>query len=97
MSSSIEKGEVSHSSPALSTRSSNEKAQSVRVERAEEDVEKRLQHELYNAHIDVSGVDERKLLRKLDWALVPWLSFLYLLSFLDCTSIGNARVRAKIV
>ena len=93
----IEKGEASHSSPALSTRSSNEKARSVRVERAEEDVEKRLQHELYNAHIDVSGVDERKLLRKLDWALVPWLSFLYLLSFLDRTSIGNARVRAKIV
>ncbi|SJL04084.1 related to MFS transporter [Armillaria ostoyae] len=47
---------------------------------------------LYNAHIDVSGVDERKLLRKLDIALVPWLSFLYLLSFLDRSSIANAKL-----
>lgn len=62
------------------------------MERVDGDVEKKLHHEVYNAHIDVSGVDERKLLRKLDLALVPWLSFLYLLSFLDRTSIGNARV-----
>ena len=48
---------------------------------------------LYNDHIDTSGVDERKLVRKLDWRLIPWLSFLYLLSFLDRTSIGNAKVR----
>ncbi|KAK0501593.1 MFS general substrate transporter [Armillaria luteobubalina] len=44
---------------------------------------------LYNAHIDVTDVDERKLLRKLDIALVPWLSFLYLLSFLDRSSIAK--------
>ncbi|KAK0214784.1 MFS general substrate transporter [Armillaria fumosa] len=44
---------------------------------------------LYNGHVDISGVDERKLLRKIDIALVPWLSFLYLLSFLDRTSIGK--------
>ncbi|KAF9073199.1 MFS general substrate transporter [Rhodocollybia butyracea] len=44
---------------------------------------------LYNEHIDVSGVDERKLLRKIDIALIPWLSLLYLLSFLDRTSIGK--------
>ncbi|KAJ7091470.1 MFS general substrate transporter [Mycena belliarum] len=47
---------------------------------------------LYNADVDTSGVDERKLLRKLDLALIPWLSFLYLLSFLDRTSIGNAKL-----
>ncbi|KAL0576229.1 hypothetical protein V5O48_005739 [Marasmius crinis-equi] len=47
---------------------------------------------LYNAHVDVSGIDEKKLLRKIDWALIPWLSFLYLLSFLDRTSIGNAKL-----
>ncbi|KZO94375.1 MFS general substrate transporter [Calocera viscosa TUFC12733] len=35
---------------------------------------------------------ERQLLRKLDWYLVPWLSLLYLLSFLDRTSIGNAKL-----
>ena len=34
-------------------------------------------------------VDEKKLLRKIDFALIPWLSFLYLLSFLDRTSIGK--------
>jgi hypothetical protein len=42
--------------------------------------------------IDTSGVDERKLVRKIDLALIPWLSLLYLLSFLDRTSIGNAKV-----
>ncbi|KAJ7180780.1 MFS general substrate transporter [Mycena filopes] len=47
---------------------------------------------LYNADVDTSGVDERKLVRKLDMALIPWLSFLYLLSFLDRTSIGNAKL-----
>ena len=48
---------------------------------------------VYNAHVDVSDVDEAKLIRKIDWRLLPWLSFLYLLSFLDRTSIGNAKVR----
>jgi hypothetical protein len=42
--------------------------------------------------LDVSQVDERKLLRKIDLYLIPWLSLLYLLSFLDRTSIGNAKV-----
>jgi len=47
---------------------------------------------VYNLHVDVSGVDEAELIRKIDWRLLPWLSFLYLLSFLDRTSIGNAKV-----
>ncbi|KLO11523.1 MFS general substrate transporter [Schizopora paradoxa] len=42
--------------------------------------------------IDTSGIDEKKLIRKLDWALIPWLSFLYFLAFLDRTSIGNAKL-----
>ena len=33
--------------------------------------------------VDTSGVDERKLIKKIDMALIPWLSLLYLLSFLD--------------
>lgn len=37
-------------------------------------------------------IDEKKLLRKMDWWLIPWLSVLYLLSFLDRTAIGNAQV-----
>ncbi|KAG6850657.1 hypothetical protein H0H93_010385 [Arthromyces matolae] len=47
---------------------------------------------LYNPDVDVSEVDEKKLLRKIDLALVPWLSLLYLLSFLDRTSVGNAKL-----
>lgn len=35
---------------------------------------------------------DRALLWKLDIQLIPWLSFLYLISFLDRTNIGNARV-----
>ena len=40
----------------------------------------------------VPAVNVKKLLRKMDCWLLPWLSFLYLLSFLDRSSIGNARV-----
>ena len=36
---------------------------------------------------------ERKLLWKLDFRLIPWLSLLYLLSFLDRTNIGNAKLQ----
>ncbi|KAI9642310.1 hypothetical protein NHQ30_009112 [Ciborinia camelliae] len=35
---------------------------------------------------------DRKLVRKLDWALIPWLCVLYLLAFLDRTNIGNAKI-----
>ncbi|KAJ7330994.1 MFS general substrate transporter [Mycena albidolilacea] len=40
---------------------------------------------------DVS-IDERRLLRKLDWRLLPILTLLYLWSFLDRTNIGNAKI-----
>ncbi|RYP55605.1 hypothetical protein DL769_010113 [Monosporascus sp. CRB-8-3] len=35
---------------------------------------------------------ERRLIRKLDWVLLPWLCMLYLLAFLDRTNIGNAKI-----
>ncbi|KAF2405535.1 MFS nicotinic acid transporter-like protein Tna1 [Trichodelitschia bisporula] len=35
---------------------------------------------------------DKKLVRKLDLKLIPWLSFLYLISFLDRTNIGNAKI-----
>ncbi len=35
---------------------------------------------------------DRKLLWKLDLKLIPWLCLLYLISFLDRTNIGNARL-----
>ena len=35
---------------------------------------------------------DRALLWKIDLYLVPWLCLLYLVSFLDRTNIGNARI-----
>ncbi|GAO47882.1 hypothetical protein G7K_2078-t1 [Saitoella complicata NRRL Y-17804] len=35
---------------------------------------------------------DRALLRKIDFRLIPYLSFLYLLSFLDRANIGNAKI-----
>ena len=63
---------------------------------SEDSKEKGVIEVLYNPHVDISGLDEAKLVRKIDWRLIPWLSFLYLLSFLDRTSIGNARVGSQI-
>jgi hypothetical protein len=36
---------------------------------------------------------EKRLLRKLDLRLIPWLCLLYLISFLDRTNIGNAKIQ----
>ena len=41
--------------------------------------------------IILSPEDERRLKRKIDWRIVPYLSLLYLLSFLDRVNIGQAR------
>jgi len=35
---------------------------------------------------------EKTLIRKLDWNLIPLVSMLYLLAFLDRSNIGNARI-----
>ncbi|KAJ7170475.1 putative MFS transporter [Mycena crocata] len=48
--------------------------------------------ELHDATVDSIGIDEQSLIRKIDWRLIPWFVVLYLLSFLDRTSIGNARL-----
>ncbi|KAH8997890.1 MFS general substrate transporter [Lactarius hatsudake] len=47
---------------------------------------------VYRPDIDISTVDPRKLKRKIDFRLVPWLGLLYLMNFLDRGSIGNARL-----
>ena len=39
----------------------------------------------YVGNAELQEVDGQKLLRKLDWHLIPWFSLLYLLSFLDST------------
>lgn len=89
MLSDAEKG-ASSSSAESATRLSKEEIRVVRVELEDEDENAGVQ--IYNPDVDVSGVDERKLMRKVDIRLVPWLSFLFLLSFLDRTAVGNARV-----
>ena len=48
--------------------------------------------DIYCPDVDTSGIDERRLMRKIDWHVVPWLAVLYLLNFLDRGSIGNAKV-----
>ncbi|KAF2821166.1 high-affinity nicotinic acid transporter [Ophiobolus disseminans] len=45
--------------------------------------------------VELQGYDEhatKKLLRKLDWHIIPFMSLIYLLCFLDRTNIGNARL-----
>ncbi|KAI4089336.1 MAG: hypothetical protein LQ344_005468 [Seirophora lacunosa] len=44
------------------------------------------------AGADISGVDPKKVLLKMDLHLIPMLALLYLLSFLDRGNIGNARI-----
>lgn len=39
-----------------------------------------------------AGVDEAAVLRKMDIRLIPMLSALYLLAFLDRGNIGNAKI-----
>ncbi|PIL31644.1 MFS general substrate transporter [Ganoderma sinense ZZ0214-1] len=47
---------------------------------------------VYRSEVDTSGIDEKKLMRRIDWHVVPWLALLYLLNFLDRGSIGNAKL-----
>lgn len=42
--------------------------------------------------IELDGINEKALIRRIDYRLVPWLALLYLLSFLDRTNIGNAAL-----
>jgi hypothetical protein len=59
---------------------------------SQKDHQLHVENAVYNPDTDISMVNEKKLIAKIDLALIPWLSFLYLLSFLDRTSIGNAKV-----
>ncbi|KAF8481298.1 MFS general substrate transporter [Russula ochroleuca] len=47
---------------------------------------------LYRPDVDTSAVDPVKLKRKIDFRLLPWLTLLYLMNYLDRGSIGNARL-----
>jgi hypothetical protein len=47
---------------------------------------------LMGLDVDTSNVNPSKTLRKMDFRLIPMLALLYLLSFLDRSNIGNAKV-----
>ncbi|KAF5320361.1 hypothetical protein D9611_011272 [Ephemerocybe angulata] len=42
--------------------------------------------------VDIDPEEERRLLKKLDWILLPMFTMIYCCNFIDRTSIGNARV-----
>jgi hypothetical protein len=42
------------------------------------------------------SINEKSLLRKLDFKLLPPLSLLYLLSFLDRSNVANARIEGLV-
>ena len=59
-------------------------------------LESKAESQLASEDAAADGIDERKLMRKIDWHLIPWLALLYLLNFLDRGSIGNAKARCFI-
>lgn len=40
----------------------------------------------------VKCIEPHRVLRKLDWRLLPFVSWLYLLAFMDRTNVGNAKI-----
>src|ERR1700749_5081704 len=46
--------------------------------------------------IELSEAEQRKVMRKLDLVLVPQLTVLYLLAFLDRSNIGNAKIAGMV-
>ena len=46
------------------------------------------------AGADFAEINERRLLRKIDLRIVPWMSLLFLINSLDHSNIGYSRVRA---
>ncbi|KAG6552270.1 hypothetical protein Mapa_006121 [Marchantia paleacea] len=46
----------------------------------------------FSTAVPFNEAAERALIRKIDLRLIPYLSFLYLLSFLDRANIGNAKI-----
>ncbi|KAF9533276.1 putative MFS transporter [Crepidotus variabilis] len=42
--------------------------------------------------LEISENEKQKILRKVDWRLIPLLTFLYLVAFIDRSNIGNAKI-----
>lgn len=63
----------------------------VDVEKNFEDVQLEHQSSTGPRHV-IDPVTEKRLVRKLDWNLVPLVMAMYLLAFLDRSNIGNAKI-----
>ncbi|KAJ3532550.1 hypothetical protein NMY22_g7699 [Coprinellus aureogranulatus] len=48
--------------------------------------------EAMSASLRALEIERKKVLRKMDWQILPFVSILYLLSFLDRANIGNAKI-----
>ena len=46
----------------------------------------------YDSATSIHGIGEKKLVRKIDWRILPGVVVLYLLSFLDRSNVANARI-----
>ncbi|KAF2021033.1 MFS general substrate transporter [Aaosphaeria arxii CBS 175.79] len=50
----------------------------------------------YEEYLDLSqrftGVEHKKLIRKVDWHVLPQLILIYLMSYIDRTNVGNAKL-----
>lgn len=44
------------------------------------------------AHVEFDSHEARRIARKIDYRLLPMLTILYILSFIDRSNIGNAKV-----
>lgn len=44
------------------------------------------------SNIETDPVEAKRIMRKVDWRIIPLLQFLYMLTFLDRVNIGNARL-----
>ncbi|RYP67946.1 hypothetical protein DL771_006979 [Monosporascus sp. 5C6A] len=83
-----EKAQSSGSSETPSIEGSNTPKAPIAEEKIT--IESQLEEEAEGQRFDDKAT--KRLIRKIDWTLVPFLALLYLLSFLDRTNIGNARL-----
>ena len=86
---------IGNSSPTRSSSSSPEEAHPEK--HYPHDVDD-VAHIQYDEDIQVPSLApgaEKKLTAKIDWRVVPVLTILYLLAFLDRVNIGNARLRQR--
>ncbi|KAF5355128.1 hypothetical protein D9756_005715 [Leucocoprinus leucothites] len=71
---------------------SNSRPEQSEKSQTEEDCTRLSPTNLETDRSDLQEFRTARLMRKLDWNLIPFVSLLYLLSFLDRSNVGNARL-----